>query len=80
MRLLGYILLILGFISMPGYFQAEYRFLGGELMHHASDRVRDSGDTKTYTAHEFGDILFNAYQEAGKSVPIFCIPLSGVSG
>jgi hypothetical protein len=75
MRLLGYILLILGFVSMPFYFQAEYRVLGGELMQRAYAHVRDSGDTKTYTPHEIGDILFKAYQEAGKSVPVLCFPL-----
>ena len=75
MRLLGYILLILGFVSMPSYFLAEYRVLGGELMQRANAHVRDSGDTKTYTSHEIGDILFKAYQETGKSVPVLCFPL-----
>jgi len=75
MRLLGYILLILGFVSMPSYFLAEYRVLGGELMQRTNAHVRDSGDTKTYTSHEIGDFVFKAYQETGKSVPVFCFPL-----
>ena len=43
-------------------------------MHHAQDSIHDGDDAKSYTSHEFGDILFKAYQDAGKSVPVLCFP------
>ena len=75
MRLLGYILLFLGFVAMPFYFKAEFHALCGEIVHHANDLARDGGDAKTYTWPECRDIVVKAVRETDRSIPVLCLPL-----
>lgn len=75
MRILGYALLILGFIATPFWFAANFHALCGEIAHRSDDLVRGDGEAKTYTWPECKDVLIKAIRQTGNSIPVLCLPV-----
>jgi len=74
MRILGYALLILGFVGMPVYFQAGYHAIKGQTLAHAANSLLAGGDTRTYSLQESNDAFKRAFDETAKSIPLIFPP------
>jgi len=74
MRIIGYLLLILGFILMPAVFMAEYHAISGEVPALVLYSLPAGGDTKAYTWHEWNEVLDRAFDEKAKTIPTIYAP------
>jgi hypothetical protein len=74
MRILGYLLLILGFVGMPIFFQAEYHAITGWTLGHAAKSLNAGIDTKTYSWQEILDAFEGAFEQTAKSIPLIFPP------
>jgi hypothetical protein len=68
MRIIGYLLLILGFVLTPAIFMAEYHAIEYQVLSQAQSSLPPGGDTKTYSWQEWSDIYKRAFDENAKTV------------
>jgi hypothetical protein len=74
MRVIGYLLLIFGFILMPAIFMAEYHAITGEVPALMLHSLPAGDDTKAYTWHEWREMLGRAFDEKAKTIPTIYVP------
>jgi hypothetical protein len=74
MRIIGYLLLISGFILMPAIFMAEYHAISIQVPGLIARSLPAGDDTKAYTWHEWKEMLGRAFDEKAKTIPSIYAP------